>query len=150
MASKLIEDVRQRYPTAIETRFGDSPALSATLIDLIRSGQKTATVSALHFYEDDGDPLPETGQLQLILSFDGEPELIVEITECTIRPFSAVDWDFAKLEGENDDLAGWQADHRAYFERNGGFDPAMLLVCEQFRIVEDLRRKASKSPKQTK
>jgi hypothetical protein len=34
-------------------------------------------------------------------------------------------------------LSGWRRDHQAYFERNGGFDPEMLLVCERFRLVED-------------
>ena len=34
--------------------------------------------------------------------------------------------------GDNDDLKGWRQDHRTYFERNGGFDNEMALVCERF------------------
>ena len=44
----------------------------------------------------------------------------------------------ALAEGENDTLEGWRADHEAYFARNGGFDPEMMLVFEQFEVVEDL------------
>lgn len=44
----------------------------------------------------------------------------------------------ALAEGENDSLAGWRADHREYLERNGGFDPNMMLVCERVRLIEDL------------
>ncbi|MEJ2019298.1 MAG: ASCH domain-containing protein, partial [Maritimibacter sp.] len=41
-------------------------------------------------------------------------------------------------EGEDDDLAGWQKGHEAFFTRNGGFDPEMMLVFEHFELVEDL------------
>ncbi len=132
----------RRHPKAVETRFGDSAALSEKLIELIRSGKKTATVSALRFYEEDQESLPHIGQLQYVLSFKGEAELILEITDCKTMPFSRVTWEFAEQEGENENLDEWRADHRAYFDRNGGFDPEMLLVCETFRIVEDLRPKA--------
>ena len=30
-----------------------------------------------------------------------------------------------------------ERDHQEYFERNGGFDPKMMLVCERFRLVHD-------------
>ena len=29
---------------------------------------------------------------------------------------------------------------RAYFERNGGYSPDMLLACERFRVVEIFER----------
>ncbi len=43
----------------------------------------------------------------------------------------------ALAEGEDEDLAGWRAGHRAYFERNGGFSPDMPLVWERFALIED-------------
>ncbi len=30
-----------------------------------------------------------------------------------------------------------RTDHQNYFERNGGFDPTMVLVCERFVLIED-------------
>ena len=49
--------------------------------------------------------------------------------------FCDVDEDFALFE---DDLEGWRKGHQQYFERNGGFDNEMVLVCERFKVVEVL------------
>ena len=39
-------------------------------------------------------------------------------------------------EGEGDlSLDWWRDAHRRYFERNGGFNPDMMLWCEHFRVV---------------
>ena len=46
--------------------------------------------------------------------------------------------EMALAEGENDSLLGWRKDHKAFFKRNGGFDPEMMLVFERFELVEDL------------
>lgn len=43
----------------------------------------------------------------------------------------------ALAEGEND-LEGWRNDHRAFFQRNGGFSPQMQVVWERFALIEDL------------
>jgi len=48
-----------------------------------------------------------------------------------------VDEIFALAEGENDCLEGWQLDHQAYFDRNGGFDQEMALVCECFELIKE-------------
>lgn len=82
--------------------------------------------------------MPVVGRQELALNWDGTPALIIETVEVTIRRFCDVDADFALAEGENDSLDGWRADHRAYFERNGGWTADMLLVCELFRPVRDL------------
>jgi uncharacterized protein YhfF len=55
-----------------------------------------------------------------------------QIRFCDVSEASAL------AEGENADLAGWRKDHKAFFERNGGFDPEMLLLFEHFELVEDL------------
>lgn len=133
-----LDSLRARYPGALIDRFGDSEALSARLIDLIRAGRKTATVGALEQYERDGDPIPSPGGYQIILDFVGKPVLILQTKHVETRRFVDVTWAFAKLEGENDDLLGWRADHHAFFERTGGFYPEMLLVCERFRLIADL------------
>jgi uncharacterized protein YhfF len=51
--------------------------------------------------------------------------------------FCDVDENFALAEGENGDLEGWRRDHRRYFERNGGFDNELMVVCERFKLVHD-------------
>lgn len=44
----------------------------------------------------------------------------------------------ALAEGKNDDLTGWRNDHRAFFQRTGGFSLEMQVVWERFALIEDL------------
>jgi uncharacterized protein YhfF len=126
-----------RYPGARTFRFGDSPALCESLLALVRTGKKTATCGAAADYAA-GEPLPVVGRHDIALAWDGRPALVILTTEVTRRRFCDVDEAFALAEGENATLAGWRADHRRFFERNGGWHPEMALICERFRLVEDL------------
>jgi uncharacterized protein YhfF len=63
---------------------------------------------------------------------------VIETLEIRHCRFCDITEAMALAEGEDADLAGWQAGHRAYFERNGGFDPHLPVVWERFRLVEDL------------
>jgi uncharacterized protein YhfF len=129
--------LRARYPGAETFTFGDSRALCDELLALVRAGTKTATCGARRDF-DAGEPLPRVGRHDIALDWDGAPALVIETVEVTERRFCDVDADFALAEGENESLEGWQAAHRRFFERNGGWDPDMWLVCERFRLVEDL------------
>lgn len=135
-----LDTLRARYPGALIDGFGDTEELSARLIELIRIGKKTAATGALDHYQRDGDPIPKPGDYLIILDFFGTPVLILQSEHVETRRFADVTWDFAKLEGENDTFEGWRADHEAFFERTGGFDPEMLVVCERFCLIEDLVR----------
>ena len=73
----------------------------------------------------------------LALDWDGKPALLIETVEVTIQRFRDVPEDFALAEGEGD-FEEWKRGHIAYFTRNGGYDPDMLLVCERFRLIEVL------------
>jgi uncharacterized protein YhfF len=137
-AAERIATVRSRHPGAECFTFGDSRALSDRLLALVRSGAKRATCGALRDFADGGEALPQVGRRDIALDWDGAPALVIETTEVTIRRFCDVEDDFALAEGEDETLEGWQDGHRAYFERNGGWTPEMELVCERFRLVEDL------------
>lgn len=82
--------------------------------------------------------LPVARRRDIALSWDGTPALVIETESVSLMRYCEVDEAFALAEGENDSLDGWREDHRDYFERNGGFDPRMMLVCERFRLVEDI------------
>ena len=82
--------------------------------------------------------MPVVGRRDIALDWDGAPALVIETRAVEVRRFCDVGEDFALAEGENDTLEGWRAGHRGFFERNGGFDPQMELVCERFRLIEDL------------
>ena len=81
--------------------------------------------------------MPVVGRRDIALDWDGVPALVIETTDVTICRFCDVAEDFALTEGEDETLAGWQSGHQAYFERNGGWQAEMELVCERFTLVED-------------
>ena len=131
-----LEDIRPRYPDAVTFKFGDSEAMSAALLALVKAGRKTATCGAAAFYDTAPGALPMVGRRDIALNWDGTPAVAIETMRVYRCRFRDVGEDFALAEGENDDLAGWRRDHQAYFERNEGFSPDMMLVCEMFRVVE--------------
>ena len=137
----MLESLKERYPGAETFQFGDNRALCDELLALVRSGHKTATCGALRDFAAGGEAMPQAGRRDIALDWDGQPALVIETVEVTVRRYCDVDEAFALAEGENDSLEGWREDHRRYFERNGGFDPKMELVCERFRLVEDLAGK---------
>ncbi len=130
--------VRDRYPGAEAFTFGDSRALCDELLALVRSGAKRATCGALRDFADGTEAMPVVGRRDIALDWDGHPALVIETVELTVRRFCDVGADFALAEGEDETLEGWQAGHRAYFERSGGWSEDMELVCERFSLIEDL------------
>ncbi|CAD0183529.1 hypothetical protein RUESEDTHA_00399 [Ruegeria sp. THAF57] len=133
-----LKDVLTRYPGAQTFKFGDSASMSAELLGLVRAGRKTATCGALRDYPDGSTETPMVGRRDIALEWDGRPALVIETLEVTVSRFCDMTEAFALAEGENETLEGWREDHRRYFERNGGFDPEMELLCERFRLIEDL------------
>ena len=132
-----LADAQEKYRGAETFTFGDSRALCDELLALVRSGQKTATCGALRDFGKAGEAMPVVGRRDIALDWDGNPALVIETVEVTVRRFSEVDEAFALDEGETADLAGWQAGHQQYFGRNGGWSEDMELVCERFRMIED-------------
>jgi uncharacterized protein YhfF len=128
-----LDEPKRKYPGSTTFKFGDGPELCAELLAHVRSGKKVATCAALREFEEGGEAMPVVGRRDIALNWDGTPALVIETESVTITPYCDVDEAFALAEGENDSLAGWREDHRSYFERNGGFDPEMKLVCESFR-----------------
>jgi uncharacterized protein YhfF len=140
-----LDEARTRYPNAETFTFGDNRALCDELLALVRAGRKTATCGALRDFAEGGEPMPQAGRFDIALDRDGQPALVIETLDVAVVRFCDVDADFALAEGENETLEGWRADHRRYFERNGGWEPEMELVCERFRMVEDFGKCSTKS-----
>jgi len=132
-----LDEAKKRYPNAETFKFGDGPELCAALLALVASGAKTASCGALHEFEAGGEAMPVVGRQDISLHWDGTPALVIETIRVEQYRYCDVTEEFALAEGENETLEGWRSDHRAYFERNGGFDPEMMLVCEWFKLVED-------------
>ncbi|HBN74362.1 MAG TPA: ASCH domain-containing protein [Planctomycetaceae bacterium] len=131
------EEAKSRYPEAKTFKFGDNRALCGRLLSLVRLGKKKATCGALRDFKNGTESMPVIGRRDIALDWDGTPALVIETTELTIRRFCDVDTEFALAEGEDETLEGWQAGHRAFFGRNGGWQSDMELVCERFCLIED-------------
>ena len=119
-----MEDLQDVYPGAGTFKFGDSATMCERLNALVRAGAKTASCDALANYQTEPEAMPKLGRCDIATDWEDVPALVSE--------------DTALAQGENADLAGWQKDHKAFFERNGGFDPEMMLLFEHFEFVEDL------------
>ena len=119
----------------------DSPTMADELGALIIQGIKTATCSALWEWEAEGNSIPESGLITIVLDGRGEPLCIVESTEISIRKYHEVDANFAREEGEGDlSLNYWREAHRNFFSRvlpkvGKEFSEEMPLVCERFRLI---------------
>lgn len=146
----ILEEARKRHPGAETFTFGDSAGMSDWLLGLVRAGRKTATCGALRDFGPGGEEMPEEGRRDIALNWDGTPALVIETTDIAVCRFDEVTEDFALAEGENRSHAGWAADHRAYFERNGGWSADMKVVCERFRLVEDFAAAGGVDPDPTR
>ncbi len=120
--------------------FGDHAELADELLALVLAGTKTATASSLWDIEADGDPVPQVGDLSIVLDGAGQPRALIRTTQVRIVPFIDVDAEHARLEGEGDlTLSHWREAHEAFFRRTAtgdrGFDETMPVVCERFEVV---------------
>lgn len=135
--SKTLQEIVDENPECETFRFGDSAAMSAQILDLVRSGKKVATCEAARAYSEGGDAWPEVGRRDVALEWDGAPAVMIETVAVETRRFCEMDTAFVAAQGEFVDLEHWRAAYRAYFEATGGFSDDMKIMCETFKLVED-------------
>ncbi len=120
--------------------FGATPEHADGLLALVLAGIKTGTASSRWDYDFDGDPLPKTGELSIILDGRGAPSALIETLEVRTVPFDQVTEEHAFAEGEDDrTLASWRSIHERFWREHAtsprGFAPDMPVVCERFRLI---------------
>lgn len=121
--------------------YGDSPELSAALIELIRSGPKRAGTGLLWAIEHDAEPLPKVGDIEIVVDHRFEPVLVTRITQVDVLPFDRVSAAYAAIEGEGDgSLAYWRTAHWRFFGRECARigrqpSPDMPVVCSVFELL---------------
>ncbi|MES2657975.1 MAG: ASCH domain-containing protein [Verrucomicrobiota bacterium] len=124
--------------------YGDSEALSEELLELIRRGRKRAGTSLLWAMEAEGDPLPQAGDVEVVLDHRHEPALVTRIMEVRVLPFDEVTAEYAAIEGEGDgSLEHWRQAHWDFFCRDCkrvGLEPTrrMPVICSIFEVQEIL------------
>lgn len=120
--------------------FGATPQHADELLGLVLAGTKTATASSLWDLEATGEPVPQAGDLSIILDGRDQPRAVIETVDVATVPFIAVSAEHAYAEGEDDrTLETWRSGHEAfwrkYAESSRGFADDMPVVCEGFRLL---------------
>ncbi len=123
--------------------FADTPRLADELLQAVLDGRKTGTSTSVLELTDDGEPVPQPGELSIVLDGAGAPRAVIRTTSVRIAAFDDVDAEFAASEGEDDlSLAAWREGHARYFrrvlERRGiRVDSVSRLevVLERFEVV---------------
>ena len=122
-------------------RYGDSAELSEELLVLIRQGSKCAGTGLLWGIEADQDPMPQVGDIEVVIDHLNEPTLVTRITQVSVVPYGEVTAEYAAIEGEGDgSLDYWRRAHWAFFSRECqriGREPSedMLVVCSVFELL---------------
>lgn len=135
---RIVEPCAPNEPPVAEY-FCDNEADANACFDLICSGLKRATTSALASYQEAGDPLPRPGKLLIVTNWIGEAKALIRTRCVTVYRFGDVPATFAKLEGEGDGtFAWWRNAHRAFWERtltSHVVDDDLRVICEEFELL---------------
>ena len=121
--------------------YGDSPALSESLLQLIRSGQKRAGTGLLWAYQHDGEEIAKVGDVEIVVDHLNEPALVTRITSVDVVAYDQVTAAYAAIEGEGDgSLDYWRKAHWAFFSRECARigrepDESMPVVCSIFEVL---------------
>ncbi|WP_394688499.1 ASCH domain-containing protein [Hoeflea sp.] len=132
-----LEQALKRYSGAQTYRSGDSEQLNRVIIDLMRAGRKTATCAAPEEFEDDPESYPEVGRIDIALDWNGDPALATRTLSLETISYAQMDESRIAAQGEFEDLEHWRKGYRAYYQRQGFFDPDMVFIYERFEVVED-------------
>ena len=121
--------------------YGDSEALSESLLALIRSGRKRAGTGLVWAYEFDGEEISRTGDIEIVIDYLNEPALVTRITSAKVVPYDEVTAEYAAIEGEGDgSLEYWRKAHWAFFSREcerigREASETMPVVCSIFEVL---------------
>jgi len=119
--------------------FGGAPD---ELAELVCQGIKTATCSWYDLYAlDPGEPVPQVGDISIILNEKEEAICIIRDTRVYQTRFCDVTAEHAYKEGEGDrSLSYWRRVHTDFFTEEANtygisFDETVNVLCEEFEVV---------------
>ena len=110
------------------------------LVSLVVSGKKTAFFSSYATFAIDGEPLPVSGELYIVVDRADNPRCVIELQSVEVIPFNEITWEMAKQEGEDENMTDWRNKEQEYLEEEGAvlgfsFTPDIKLVFQTFRVV---------------
>ncbi len=123
--------------------FGMTEEMANGLLALVLAGKKRATASSLRGYEVEGEPIPRAGERSVITDWEGTPRCVIETVRVSVIPYGEMPWELARLEGEDETLESWRANHERFFREEGAeigyaFTEDMPVVFEEFEVIEIL------------
>lgn len=139
--STLSQEQRQQHASFSADYFCADEYNANLCAELIKKGEKLASCSLDIWYSQEGEERPETGHLQVVTDWHGEPQCIIKITEVSTCAFNQVSAEFAAAEGEGDKSYAWWRDaHWTFFSKECeelGIEMRedILLVLEHFEVV---------------
>lgn len=114
--------------------------INAELNSIVLAGQKTAFFTTLATFTIDGEPLPVSGELYILVDNQNKPLCVLEMESVNIIPFNEVTWDMAQKECECSTFGEWKEKMQEYIEDEGhvlGFDYSedIKLVFQTFKVI---------------
>ena len=140
----LTKGERDKIPQIIVEYFCADEYNANECARLINLGIKTATCSLKQGYFIDDEPLPQVGNLTVVLDWAENPICIVKVTDVECCLFNQVSEDFAQSEGEGDGTyTWWRKAHIDFFSEHAqgidiNFNEESELVLERFEKVYPL------------
>ncbi len=109
--------------------------------ELVKKGIKRATSLSLLGIQYRKEALPKIGDFIVVTDWEGKAQCIVRTTKVTLKPFFAINTEYAQREGEGDkSLAYWKKVHWEYYTKE--LEPfgrvpreSMIVVCQEFEMV---------------
>jgi uncharacterized protein YhfF len=113
--------------------FGEDKEFSERLMRLVVEGKKRATAGLYR----QGQKVPAVGSFGIILDHEGAPHCLIRYTDVIVRPFSEVDFEFAKEEGEGfKDIEDWRREHwRFFMQEDLDWNDSGLVLCKKFVLL---------------
>ena len=109
--------------------------------ELVKNGIKRATTHSLLGLQYRKEPLPKIGDFIIVTDWEGQAQCIVRTTKVSLKPFFAIDSEYARREGEGDkSLEYWKKVHWQYYANElEAFErvprESMIVVCQEFEMV---------------
>jgi uncharacterized protein YhfF len=121
-------------------RMGNTPALCETLLELVRTGEKTGTFSRPQDLAAEG-LTPNPGDFVVFTDFAGEPRCLVRMEECRLMRFGDVGPAEAACESPAArDIEAWRGIHGRYWTKvlaaeGGTFSDDLEILFQRFRLL---------------
>src|SRR5690606_37628854 len=124
--------------------FGATPEHADGLLELVLAGVKTGTASSVRDYEASGDPLPQVGELSVILDGSGAPRAVLRTISLPTVPHDEGAEEQVGAGGAGDRARrAWRGLRERFWRTQSegprGWAPDMPELCERVELVVPVR-----------